>query len=135
MRRPVYHRHRTVLRGDVRLDGRARRPRVAPAAERQRGIALVVVLWLVVVITVIGASHARNTRIETTLAFNQIGSAQARALAEAGINRAIMELFASDTATRWPLDGTAYPLQLDSGSVIGRDQSGQALLQLFDGGP
>jgi general secretion pathway protein K len=75
------------------------------------------VLWLVVLLTVIGASHARNMRIETSLAFNHVSTARARALAEAGINRAIMELFVSDTTTRWPLDGTARQIQLDSGNV------------------
>ena len=109
MRRPACRRHRTVRYGDG-----------------QRGIALVVVLWLVVLMTVIGASHARNMRIETSLAFNHVGTARARALAEAGINRAIMELFVSDTTTRWPLDGTARQIQLDSGSVniAIRDASG-----------
>ena len=109
MRCPACRRHRTVRYGDG-----------------QRGIALVVVLWLVVLMTVIGASHARNMRIETSLAFNHVGTARARALAEAGINRAIMELFVGDTATRWPLDGTARQIQLDSGSVniAIRDASG-----------
>jgi general secretion pathway protein K len=94
--------------------------------QQQSGIALVVVLWLVVLLTVIASSHARNTRIETSLAFNQVGSAQARALAEAGINRAIMELFVSDAGARWPLDGTARQIQLDSGrvNVAIRDASG-----------
>jgi len=109
MRRPACHPHKPVRYGD-----------------RQRGIALVVVLWLVVLITVIGSSHARNMRIETSLAFNHVGTARARALAEAGINRAIMELFVDNTDTRWPLDGTARQIQLNSGSVnIGiRDASG-----------
>jgi general secretion pathway protein K len=109
MRRPARHPHKPLRYGD-----------------RQRGIALVVVLWLVVLLTVIGSSHARNMRIETSLAFNHVGTARARALAEAGINRAIMELFVDNTDTRWPLDGTARQIQLDSGSVnIGiRDASG-----------
>ena len=109
MRGPACHRHNPVRCG-----------------ERQRGIALVVVLWLVVLMTVIGSSHARNMRIETSLAFNHVGAARARALAEAGINRAIMELFVNNPDTRWPLDGTARQIQLDSGSVniAIRDASG-----------
>ena len=108
---------------------------MAARADRQRGIVLVVVLWLVVLITVIGSSHARNMRIETTLAFNHVGTAKARALAEAGINRAIMELFVSNTDTRWPLNGTARQIQLDSGrvNIAIRDASG--LLDLNTGDP
>ena len=119
MRRPACHSRSPARSGYRRVQGMA-------AADRQRGIALVVVLWLVVLLTVIGSSHARNMRIETSLAFNHVGTARAHALAEAGINRAIMELFVSDTATRWQFNGTVYQLQLDSGSVniAIRDASG-----------
>jgi general secretion pathway protein K len=97
---------------------------------------LVLVLWLVVLITVIGSSHARNTRIELNLAFNHVGTAQARALAEAGIHRAIMELFVSDADTRWALDGTTYQIQLDTGgvNVAIRDASGLLDLNRADAG-
>ena len=120
MRRPACHRRRPVRFGYRPLPG------MAAGADRQRGIALVVVMWLVVLLTVIGSSHARNMRIETSLAFNHVGTARARALAEAGINRAIMELFVSDTATRWQFNGTAYQLQLDGGrvNIAIRDASG-----------
>jgi general secretion pathway protein K len=101
-----------------------------PADRRQRGIALVLVLWLLVLMTVIASSHARNTRVETSLAFNHVGSAQAHALAEAGINRAIMELFVTDTNTRWPLDGSAHQIRLDSGSVNVAIRDASGLLDL-----
>ncbi len=107
-----------------------RRSTGAAVAYGQRGIALVLVLWLVVLITVIGSSHARNTRIETSLAFNHIGVAQARALAEAGINRAIMELFASTTENRWPPDGSVRPLTFESGSVNVAIRDASGLLDL-----
>lgn len=128
MRQPACHRHRSVRSGDGALPGLAE-------ADRQRGIALVVVLWLVVLITVIGSSHARNIRIETTLAFNHIGTARARALAEAGINRAIMELFVSNTETRWPLDGSARQIRLDSGSVNITIRDASGLLDLNKADP
>ena len=129
MRYPAGHRCRPVRNGDRPVPG------IAAAAGRQRGIALVVVLWLVVLMTVIGSSHARNARIETSLAFNHIGTAKARALAEAGINRAIMELFVSNTATRWPLDGTARQIQLDSGSVNIAIRDASGLLDLNSADP
>jgi general secretion pathway protein K len=110
-------------------------PGLAAGAGRQRGIALVVVLWLVVLITVIGSSHARNTRIETNLAFNHVGTARARALAEAGINRAIMELFVDSTDTRWPPDGSARQIQLDSGSVNIAIRDASGLLDLNKADP
>ena len=88
MRCPAGHRRSAVRGRGGPVHGRLQRGAAltgsAAGASRQRGIALVVVLWLVVLITVIGSSHARNTRIETSLAFNHVGSAQARALAEMG---------------------------------------------------
>jgi len=129
MRYPACHRRRPVRHGDKPVPG------IAAGAGRQRGIALVVVLWLVVLITVIGSSHARNARIETSLAFNHIGSAKARALAEAGINRAIMELFVSNTDTRWPLDGTARQIQFDSGSINIAIRDASGLLDLNSADP
>jgi len=88
-----------------------------------------------VLITVVGSSHARNTRIETSLAFNHISTAKARALAEAGINRAIMELFVSNTAGRWPLDGTARQIQLDSSSINITIREASGLLDLNKADP
>jgi general secretion pathway protein K len=129
MRRPACHSRRPVRSGYRPLPG------MAAGAGRQRGVVLVVVLWLVVLLTVIGSSHARNMRIETTLAFNHVGTAKARALAEAGISRAIMELFVSDTATRWQFNGTAYPIQLDSGSVNIAIRDASGLLDLNRAGP
>lgn len=129
MRHPACHRRRPVRNGEKPVPG------IATGAERQRGIALVVVLWLVVLLTVIGSSHARNMRIETSLAFNHVGTAQARALAEAGINRAIMELFVSDTATRWRFNGTPYQIQFDSGSVNIAIRDASGLLDLNKADP
>jgi general secretion pathway protein K len=104
--------------------------RALSGCNRQRGIALVLVLWLVVLITIIGSSHAHNARIELNLAFNHIGAAQARALAEAGIHRAIMELFVSDEDANWAFDGTAYRTQLDTGSVNVAIRDASGLLDL-----
>lgn len=84
---------------------------------RQRGIALIVVLWLLVLLTVIVASHAHIIRTETRLAFNQIEASKARSLAEAGVYHAIMELLVSDEAQRWPVDGSVHHIHFDDGTA------------------
>lgn len=84
---------------------------------RQRGIALVLVLWLLVLLTVIAASHARNIRTETRLAANQVEAARARALAEAAASHTILELLVRDVQERWQADGTVYHLEIDGGTV------------------
>jgi general secretion pathway protein K len=101
---------------------------------RQRGIALVLVLWLLVLLTVIAASHARNIRTETRLAANQVEAARAQALAEAGASHAVLELLVRDEQERWQADGTIYHLALDGGTVAVaiRDTSGLIDLNTVD---
>lgn len=82
---------------------------------QQRGIALVMVLWLLVLMTVIASSHSRNIRTETRLAFNHVESGKARNLAEAGVYHAIMELLVADNKERWPVNGSIHHVRFDDG--------------------
>ena len=84
---------------------------------RQRGIALVVVLWLLVLLTVIAASHARVIRTETRLASNQVEASKARSLVEAGANHAIIELLVRDEAQRWSVNGSVNRIRYEDGDV------------------
>ena len=66
-----------------------------PGAPRSaRGLALVTVLWVLVLLALIAASFTYTTRTEVNLARNQIEGAQAEALAEAGLARALLGLLA-----------------------------------------
>jgi general secretion pathway protein K len=98
--------------------------------DRQRGIALVMVLWLLVLLSVIAASHARNIRTETRLATNQVEAARARALAEAGASHAILELLVRDDSVRWLTDGTLYPLAFHGGTVAVAIRDTRGLIDL-----
>lgn len=102
-------------------------------AGRQQGIALVIVLWLIVLLTVIGSSHARNVHIETRLAFNHLNTARAHALAESGINYAILELFNTNITERWLFDGSVNTLDLDQGTVAVSIRPASGLLDLNAG--
>ncbi|MGB5520544.1 MAG: PilX N-terminal domain-containing pilus assembly protein [Gammaproteobacteria bacterium] len=86
-------------------------------AGRQRGIALVIVLWLLVLLTVIAASHARIIRTETRLASNHVETGKARSLAEAGAHHAILELLVQDQAQRWPVNGRVNHIRFEDGEV------------------
>ncbi len=61
---------------------------------RQRGLALVTVLWVLVLLALIAASFTHTTRTEINLTRNLIEAARAEALADAGVNRAILGLLA-----------------------------------------
>ncbi len=92
----------------------------------ERGIALLLVLWVVTLLAVIAGSFvygARNTALTTG---NQVSIARARALADAGIYRGLYELAkpVSDGA-RWQADGRAHEFGLDEGTIrlVMRDET------------
>lgn len=79
---------------------------------RERGIALVSVLWLVALLAVIASSFSVSTRTEVLLARNQIDSTQARYVAEAGIQLGILQLLDPNRQKAWPADGSAQEFTL-----------------------
>jgi general secretion pathway protein K len=86
-------------------------PRGARYASRdgQRGIALILVLWLTILLTVIGGSFAYGMRNEALAARNSLSLAQARALADGAIYRTVFELMRPKTLTDvWSADGTVH---------------------------
>ena len=93
---------------------------------RARGVALVLVLWVVTLLTVIASSFAYTSRTETLLSRNQVASVRAQMLADAAIERALYELSrpASDPA-RWKADGRTYAWAFEGVAVqiIVRDES------------
>lgn len=68
--------------------------RMSPPAGRQqqRGIALVLALWLTILLTVIASSFAFSMRSEALAARNAISGAQARSLADGAVERMAFEL-------------------------------------------
>jgi general secretion pathway protein K len=80
-------------------------------------VALVLVLWIIVLLSVIGISHSRNVRLDMQVARHHVEHAKARALAETGVNRAIYELFNNDEETRWLFNGQLYQMSMPEGEV------------------
>src|SRR5437763_17221479 len=58
----------------------------------QRGVALILVLWLIVLLTVIAGGFAYSMRTEALAARNAVSLAQARALADGAVMRVVFEL-------------------------------------------
>ena len=70
-----------------------------PASPRPaRGLALVTVLWVLMLLALIAASFTATTRTEINLTRNEVENAQAEALAEAGLARALLGLLAGRRA-------------------------------------
>ncbi len=95
---------------------------------RQKGVALVLVLWVVTLLSVIAGNFAYSMRGEAQIARNLLSTAQAQAQADAGVQRAWYELMKPPTElNRWAGDGTTHDLTLVGGvlRVSIHDESGK----------
>lgn len=95
---------------------------------RQHGIALILVLWVLVLLTIIAGSFAYSVHSSTLMAANAIETAQAQSLADAGVSRGIFELLSGQAAsTAWKANGQTHLMQLDGHdiAVTLTDESGK----------
>jgi general secretion pathway protein K len=83
----------------------------------ERGFALIVVLWFLVLIGSIGIALILHARSETAIARNVRAAAEAEALADDGIARAAFNLLDPVKADRWPFDGSPHRINLPDGYV------------------
>lgn len=83
----------------------------------RRGIALVMVLWVLTLLALIAASFSSTTRTELNLARNLVESAKAEALAEAGVNQAVLGLLGESGDQPWRVDGTVYAWRFGGGQI------------------
>ncbi len=102
---------------------------------KQKGVALILTLWLIVLLTIIGGSHARNVRLETQMTNNHLAKTNSRMLAQTGLSRAILELFVNDPEQRWSFDGTNYKVIYETGSVDIKIQNSAGLINLNSSPP
>jgi general secretion pathway protein K len=78
---------------------------------RQSGVALVLVLWVLTLLSVIAGNFAFSMRGEAKIARNLISTAQAQAIADAGVQKAWFELFKPPSdLQRWQANGVAHQL-------------------------
>ncbi|MCI0654894.1 MAG: general secretion pathway protein GspK [Methylococcaceae bacterium] len=75
---------------------------------RTSGIALVLVLWVLVMLTVMAASFSLNMRREIDLVRNARERSMGAPLAEAGIYYAANRLLQTDPQKQWRSDGSVY---------------------------
>ena len=108
--------------------------------ESPRGIALLIILWVMTVLTVMAFSFTVMTRAESygTMAFKE--QTEKKLLAEAGIERGIMEIIYRSTNRNqavvlegmeaWKPDGTAHTVDMGGGGCMVRiiDESGKISL-------
>lgn len=102
---------------------------------QQRGLALIVVLWMLTLLMIMASSFTLTMRRETAALTNMKALSQARALAEAGINIAMLNLLPMDEKIRWRSDNSLYEVEFEGARIRIRvaDESGK--LDLNSGDP
>lgn len=96
-----------------------------------RGVALVLVLWVIVLLSVIAGSYAYSVRTNTQLTANLVTQARLRALADAGIHRALHELSRPAGAPeRWKADGASHVFELEGAEITVSARSEAARIDL-----
>lgn len=84
---------------------------LAVIKSRDKGFALVVVLWALLLLSVLAGSFLLEARAARTVAASVAAQFRSRIAADAAINRAIMALLDPGDPLRFPLDGTVRDIQ------------------------
>lgn len=97
------------------------------AIHKQSGVALVIVLWMLALLTIIAVAFSKSTRTETLLTAHFVQTTQARAVAQAGIWLVVNELLKPEQEQRWRKDSTIYNVNYGDGDIALRiqDESGK----------
>jgi general secretion pathway protein K len=83
---------------------------------RQRGLALIVVLWAAVLMALIAAGVARLSRADLNLARNLVESTKAELAADSALWTAV-RMIVNGGPTAWPADGTVYAWRFGEAEV------------------
>lgn len=104
------------------------------AARHQRGVAFILVLWVIALMSILLGSFAVIARTENLQARHLFDTTTARYAAEAGLHRAVYELRNPDPLTRWVADGRPYEFEFDGAAIELRmtDDSGKVDLNVVD---
>jgi len=99
---------------------------------RSQGVALLLVLWLLVLLTGVISVFAVTARTEAIQGNYLDRSTTARYAAEAGVEIAALRMGSNDDATRWVPDGRRYAFRFERAAVQVRvvDESGKLDLNI-----
>lgn len=94
---------------------------------RRRGVAMVVVLWIISLLTIMAASFSLSIQRNTGLVKNAEERAQDLALADAGVHYVMLMLAHPDPLRRWRSNGDYFQARLPDGVVglVIQDESGK----------
>jgi general secretion pathway protein K len=101
---------------------------------RARGIAFVLVLWVIAMLAILLGSFSLVARTENLQSRHLFDSTQARYAAEAGLNLAVFELRKADPLEQWVGDGRPYQFNFGDAQIEVRitDDSGKIDINTVD---
>jgi len=101
---------------------------------RQRGAALVLVLWLIALMTALVGAFALSARVEHLQQRVLDDDARGQERARAGLEYALLRLSADPQRAPWRADGRTYRWQFDDASIEIKvlDENGKINLNLAD---
>lgn len=76
-----------------------------------KGLALIVVLWVITLLTIMASSFSLTIQRETAITSGIKEKSEALALAEAGINYAVLMLLTGDKDQQWQAFGSLYEIE------------------------
>ncbi len=99
-----------------------------------KGFALVLVLWVLTLVTIMASSFTLTIQRETAITSGLKETAEATALAEAGINYAILKLFGTDQEQSWQGFNSLYEIEFAGQKVRIKvaDESGKISINYAD---
>lgn len=84
-----------------------------------KGLALILVLWVLSLLSIIATGFVFSTRTNTILSGNMVNMARAEALADAGVHRAFYELQSPEKfPASWSADGRVHRWEFQEGIVL-----------------
>jgi len=86
-------------------------------SKTQAGLALVIVIWVLSLLTIMAGSFALTMRRETTVISALKDNAETLSVAETGLTIAQHMLFLEDKDKRWQVDGSIYQLQFQGAEI------------------
>jgi general secretion pathway protein K len=93
-------------------------PPTTDTAARERGVALVIVIWTLALLAILAGSFSGASRTHARLAFNIVERTRAEALADAAVERAIAGILIPAEAGGLRVDQTPYAWVFEGGEVV-----------------
>jgi len=83
----------------------------------QTGVALVMVLWILLLVTISTGAYTLMARMDQLEAHTVLWTTRARLAAEAGLNLSVLALRDPEDETRWVADGRPYELHYEDAVI------------------